>query len=170
MTPLLLLQCTVVGCDEYCWRSASLSIRLPEWMRWIGPGQPVRTRWSTCDVFSSSGIYGCYSADQMCSWECMWNQLIIIMSLIFWPFGGLHQMHLHKNVKLLRTEFNILTPSFLYPIVGSLFTTWWAMQLYVSPVCTLITCPEMHVRLFKWSLRSLPLQIILWNWGEACTY
>lgn len=43
-TPLLLLQCAVVGRDEYRWRSASLSIRLPEWMRRIGPGQPVRPR------------------------------------------------------------------------------------------------------------------------------
>lgn len=48
-----LLQCAVVGCDEYCWRSASLSIRLPERLRWIGPGQPVKTRWGTGDRISS---------------------------------------------------------------------------------------------------------------------
>lgn len=62
------LQCAVAG-RAYCsWWSATLSIWLSEWLRWIGSGQPDRTRWSHMTL-----LYGHTSSSAACwcwqSWE-----------------------------------------------------------------------------------------------------
>lgn len=87
-SPLVLLQCALVGRDEHCRRSASLSIRLPERLRWIGPGQPVQTRWGdqvTWVLSRCAGWTGGRVSWSSCQSCCTCNSVVYIPHVL--PFS-----------------------------------------------------------------------------------
>lgn len=60
------MQCSVVGCVEYSWWPAALSIWLSERLRWIGSGRPDRPGWGRGHVTFSHR----FSHRRVIEWRC----------------------------------------------------------------------------------------------------